>query len=94
MSLVKFSIKKGTSKQSAIEIGFHKALNTIIDSNITTLIVAVILFSTGTNTVRGFAITLIIGIFTSIFTVVFVSRTIINLIYGKKYDLKKLSIGL
>ncbi len=73
--------------QKAISIGYDKALLTILDANITTLIAALILFSFGTGTIKGFAITLSIGIITSMFTAIIVSRAIINKIYsGKKLE--------
>ncbi|WP_190600347.1 protein translocase subunit SecD [Candidatus Vesicomyidisocius sp. SY067_SCS001] len=73
--------------QKAISIGYDKALLTILDANITTLIVALILFSFGTGPIKGFAITLSIGIITSMFTAIIVSRAIINKIYsGKKLE--------
>ncbi len=77
--------------QKAISTGYDKALLTILDANITTLIAALILFSFGTGPIKGFAITLSIGIITSMFTAIIVSRAIINKIYsGKK--LEKISI--
>jgi len=65
-------------------MGYGKALLTIADANITTLIAALVLFSFGTGAVKGFAVTLSIGIITSMFTAIIVSRAIINLIYGGK----------
>tara|TARA_B110000008_G_scaffold101179_1_gene103963 strand:- start:137 stop:1984 length:1848 start_codon:yes stop_codon:yes gene_type:complete len=75
-----------TSKniQKAISSGYEKALLTIADANITTLIASIVLFSFGTGPIKGFAITLTIGIITSMFTAIIVSRAIINLIYGGK----------
>jgi preprotein translocase subunit SecD len=67
----------------AIKLGYEKAFSTIVDANITTLIAAVILFSFGTGPIKGFAVTLSIGIITSIFTAVVLSRILINLIYKK-----------
>lgn len=80
--------------QSAIHVGYAKAFATIVDSNVTTLIVAIILFAIGTGAVKGFAVTLIIGIITSMFTAVTVSRAMTNLIYGSRRNLKKLSTGI
>jgi preprotein translocase subunit SecD len=77
--------------QKAISSGYDKALLTIADANITTLIAALVLFSFGTGPIKGFAITLSIGIVTSMFTAIIVSRAIINKIYGGK-KLKELSI--
>ena len=75
-----------TSKniQKAISSGYEKALLTIADANITTLIASIVLFSFGTGPIKGFAITLTIGIITSMFTAIIVSRAIINLFYGGK----------
>jgi len=70
--------------QKAISSGYEKALLTIADANITTLIASIVLFSFGTGPIKGFAITLTIGIITSMFTAIIVSRAIINLIYGGK----------
>lgn len=70
--------------QQAIFNGYEKALLTISDASITTLIAAIVLFAFGTGPIKGFAITLSIGIITSVFTAVIVSRALINLIYGKK----------
>ena len=72
--------------QKAITAGYDKAFTTIADANITTLIASLVLFSFGTGTIKGFAITLSIGIITSMFTAIIVSRAIINVIYGGKKD--------
>ena len=77
--------------RSAIEAGFGKALTTILDANITTMIAAVFLFEFGTGPVQGFAVTLMIGILASIFTSIFVSRTIFELVLGKR-RVERLSI--
>ncbi|MED7789252.1 protein translocase subunit SecD [Francisella sp. 19X1-34] len=91
---IREEIRAGMPRQSAIHIGYEKAFTTIVDSNITTLIVAVILFFIGTGAVKGFAITLMIGIVTSMFTSVTVSRAMTNFVYGKKKKLEKISIGI
>ena len=70
--------------QKAISAGYEKALLTIADANITTLIASIVLFSFGTGAIKGFAVTLSIGIITSMFTAIIVSRAIINIIYGGK----------
>jgi preprotein translocase subunit SecD len=70
------------SPQAAINAGFERAFVTIMDANLTTLIVAVILYSIGTGPIKGFAVTLSIGIITSMFTAIMGTRAIINLIYG------------
>ena len=91
---IREEIRAGVPKQSAIHIGYQKAFATIVDSNITTLIVAVILFFVGSGAVKGFAITLMIGIVTSMFTAVTVSRAMTNYVYGRKRKLDKISIGI
>ncbi|GMN88957.1 protein translocase subunit SecD [Francisella sciaenopsi] len=91
---IREEIRAGMPRQSAIHIGYEKAFTTIVDSNITTLIVAVILFFIGSGAVKGFAITLMIGIVTSMFTSVTVSRAMTNLVYGKRKKLEKISIGI
>ncbi|MFT4693143.1 MAG: preprotein translocase subunit SecD [Francisella sp.] len=91
---IREEIRAGMPRQSAIHVGYEKAFATIVDSNITTLIVAVILFFVGSGAVKGFAITLMIGIITSMFTAVTVSRAMTNFVYGKKKKLDKISIGI
>ncbi len=91
---IREEIRAGMPRQSAIHIGYQKAFATIVDSNITTLIVAVILFFVGSGAVKGFAITLMIGIVTSMFTAVTVSRAMTNYVYGRKRKLDKISIGI
>ncbi|MBK2137403.1 protein translocase subunit SecD [Francisella tularensis] len=91
---IREEIRAGMPRQSAIHIGYEKAFTTIVDSNITTLIVAVILFFIGSGAVKGFAITLMIGIVTSMFTSVTVSRAMTNFVYSKRKKLEKISIGI
>ena len=81
-SRIKEEIKKGLPPQQAINAGFERAFVTILDANLTTLIVAVILYSIGTGPVKGFAVTLSIGILTSMFTAIMGTRAIVNLFYG------------
>ncbi len=81
----------GNTPQASIFSGYEKAFSTIVDANITTLIAAVVLFSFGTGPIKGFAITLFIGIVTSMFTAIWGTRAVINLIYGQK-RVKKLAI--
>lgn len=83
----------GIKPKSAIVAGFDRAFSSIFDANITTLLVAFILFAIGTGPIKGFAITLAIGIMTSLFTAIVVTRAIIQLIYGKRKNLDSLSIG-
>ena len=80
---VKQSLKNGLKPLQAIDAGFERAFSTIVDANITTIIAAVILFAAGTGTVQGFAVTLFIGILTSMFTAIVGTRSIIELIYGR-----------
>ncbi|SFX29965.1 protein translocase subunit SecD [Marinospirillum alkaliphilum] len=75
---------RGMSPQNAIHAGYEKAFSTILDANITTLLVAVILFSIGTGPVKGFAVTLSLGLLTSMFTAILVTRMQVNWVYGKR----------
>jgi len=84
-------IKNNIDPQNAIRNGFSKAFSTIMDANITTLIVALILYAIGTGPIKGFAVTLSIGIVTSIFTAILVTRSLVNLIYGYR-DVRDLKI--
>ena len=79
---IREELAEGRSVQQAIHLGYDRAFATIADSNITTLLVALVLFSVGTGPVKGFAVTLAIGILTSIFTAVLVSRVLVNLCWG------------
>jgi preprotein translocase subunit SecD len=79
---IREEIRNGSTPQASIEAGYQKALSTIVDANITTLIAAVVLFSFGTGPIKGFAVTLFLGILTSMFTSIIGSRAAINLIYG------------
>lgn len=88
---IREELRAGTAVQGAISSGYDKALSTIADANITTLIAAVVLFGMGTGPIKGFAITLCIGILTSMFTAIFGSRVIVNWLYGGK-RLKSLPI--
>ena len=84
-------LKNNIDPQSAIKNGFAKAFSTIMDANITTLLVALILYAIGTGPIKGFAITLSIGIITSIFTAILVTRSLVNFIYGYR-DIKELKV--
>jgi preprotein translocase subunit SecD len=88
---IREEIRNGSTPQASIHAGYDKALSTIVDANVTTLIAAVVLFSFGTGPIKGFAVTLFIGIVTSMFTAIMGSRAIINLIYGQR-RLSKLAI--
>lgn len=89
---IREEISIGSTPQASIKAGYEKALSTIVDANITTLIAAVVLFSFGTGPIKGFAVTLFIGILTSMFTAIIGTRAVINLVYGGK-QVKKLAIG-
>lgn len=89
---IREEMRWGASPKQAIIAGYDRAYNTIFDSNLTTFLVAFILFAIGTGPIKGFAVTLMIGIVCSMFTAITVTRAIVQLIYGKKRDLKKLSI--
>jgi preprotein translocase subunit SecD len=88
---IREEIKNGNSPQASIHSGYEKAFSTIADANITTLIAALVLFSFGTGPIKGFAVTLSLGIISSMFTAIVVTRGIINAIYGGK-KVQKLSI--
>ncbi|MBS99962.1 MAG: protein translocase subunit SecD [Oceanospirillaceae bacterium] len=88
---IKEELKNGLPPQSAIHAGFSRAYTTILDANVTTLLAAVILFAMGTGPVKGFAVTLSVGIVTSMFTAILVTRGLVNLAYGGR-TLKKLAL--
>jgi preprotein translocase subunit SecD len=90
---VREELRGGTTPQAAITAGYERAWATIVDSNVTTLIVGLMLYTFGSGPVRGFAIVHVLGILTSIFSSVVVSRGIINFIYGRRKKLAALSIG-
>lgn len=79
---IREEVRNGASPQQAIHTGYHKAFGTITDANLTTLIASVVLFAFGAGSVRGFAVTLSIGIITSMFTAIMGTRAVVNLLYG------------
>jgi preprotein translocase subunit SecD len=81
---IREELKNGNTPQASIQAGYEKAFSTIIDANVTTLIAAVVLFSFGTGPIKGFAVTLALGILTSMFTAIIGTRAVINLIYGRR----------
>jgi preprotein translocase subunit SecD len=91
-SRIREEVVNGLSPQMAIHAGFERAVATILDANLTTLIVAVILYAVGTGPIKGFAVTLSIGILTSMFTAIVGTRALVNLFYGGR-RVQKLSIG-
>jgi preprotein translocase subunit SecD len=90
---VREELRRGATAQQAITQGYEKAFATILDSNITTLIAGVFLFMLGSGPIRGFAVVHCLGILTSIFSAVFVSRGIVNLVYGSRRKLAAISVG-
>lgn len=90
---IREELRDGRTPQQAIKEGYDMALNTILDSNITSLIAGVALLIFGSGPVRGFAVVHCIGILTSIFTAVMVSRAIVNLYYGRRKKLTTISVG-
>ena len=89
---IREELRNGNSPQASIQAGYEKAFSTIADANITTLIAAVVLLSYGTGAIKGFAVTLSIGIVTSMLTAILGTRAIINLIYGGHKRVSRLSI--
>jgi preprotein translocase subunit SecD len=89
---IREELRAGRTVKSAISAGFEKALSSILDANITTLIAALFLFNFGTGPIRGFAVTLSVGILASVFTAVFVSRWIFDLWLSRRQRLERLSI--
>ena len=90
-SRIREELKEGKEPQTAIQEGFSRAFVTIVDANITTLIASIVLYAIGTGPVKGFAITLSIGILTSMFTAILGTRAIINIMYGNK-NIKELRV--
>jgi preprotein translocase subunit SecD len=90
---VREELRRGATAQQAITQGYEKAFATILDSNITTLIAGVFLFMLGSGPIRGFAVVHCLGILTSIFSAVFVSRGFVNLLYGSRRKLTTISVG-
>jgi len=88
---IREELRQGKTPRSAIDSGFSKALVTILDANVTTLIAALVLFQFGTGPVRGFAVTLSIGILSSLFTAIFLSRIIFDYLYERR-RMQKISI--
>ena len=88
---IREELKNGNSPQASIQAGYEKAFSSIADANVTTLIAAVVLFTFGTGPIRGFAVTLSLGILTSMFTAIVGTRALINVIYGAR-RVKQLAI--
>ncbi len=90
---IREELRNGNTPQASIHAGYEHAFRTILDSNITTLIAGIALFMFGSGAIRGFAVVLCLGILTSMFSAVLISRALVNLIYGRKLRLTKISIG-
>jgi len=90
---IRDELRAGVSPQLAIHAGYERAFGTILDSNITTLIAGIALFAFGSGPVKGFAVVLCLGILTSVFTATFVSRGMVNLMYGSRRRLDHIPIG-
>jgi preprotein translocase subunit SecD len=90
---IREELRNGNTPQASISAGYEHAFGTILDSNITTLIAGIALFMFGSGPIRGFAVVLCLGILTSMFSAVLVSRALVNLIYGRKPRLSKVAIG-
>jgi preprotein translocase subunit SecD len=90
---IREELRNGVTPQAAIHAGYDRAFGTIIDSNITTLIAGVALFMFGSGPIKGFAVVLCLGILTSMFSAILVSRAMVNLIYGRKTRLNNVAIG-
>jgi preprotein translocase subunit SecD len=90
---IREELRVGNTPQASIHAGYERAFGTIFDSNITTLIAGLVLFTFGSGPVRGFAVVLCLGIITSMFSGVMVSRALVNLIYGRRHKLERIAIG-
>jgi preprotein translocase subunit SecD len=90
---IRDELRNGVSPQAAINAGYERAFGTIVDANITTLIAGIALFAFGSGPVKGFAVVLCLGILTSMFSAVMVSRSLVNLLYGKRRKLERVPIG-
>lgn len=90
---IREELRNGNTPQASIHAGYERAWDTILDSNVTTLIAGLALFMFGTGPIKGFAVVHVLGILTSMFSAVLVSRAIVNMIYGYRRKLTKLSIG-
>ena len=90
---IREELRSGMSPQVSIKSGYNRAFSTIVDANVTTLIVMIVLFPLGSGPVQGFAVTTTIGLFSSMLTAIFFTRAVINLIYGRR-RIARLSIGI
>ncbi|MGD9889080.1 MAG: protein translocase subunit SecD [Halothiobacillaceae bacterium] len=90
---IREELRNGNTPQAAIHAGYERAFATILDANITTLLAALALFAFGSGPIKGFAVTLSIGILASMFTAIMVTRSLVNLVYGRQARLKSIAIG-
>lgn len=90
---IREELRNGITPQAAIHAGYDRAFATIFDSNFTTFIVGIVLFGFGSGPIKGFAVVLCLGILTSMFSAVLVSRALVNIIYGRRTRLAKVAIG-
>jgi preprotein translocase subunit SecD len=90
---IREEMRNGATPQAAIHAGYERAFGTILDSNVTTLIAGLALLIFGSGPVRGFAVVHVLGILTSLFSSVVISRAVVNLSYGSRRRLDKLAIG-
>jgi len=90
---IREELRNGNSPQASIRAGYEKAFSTIADANVTTLIAALVLFAFGTGAIKGFAVTLSLGIMTSMFTAIIGTRAVVNLVYGGRQQVQRLAIG-
>lgn len=90
---IREELRNGNTPQASIHAGYERAWDTILDSNVTTFIVGLMLFSFGSGPIRGFAVVHMLGILTSMFSAVVISRAVVNLVYGYRRKVTKLSIG-
>jgi preprotein translocase subunit SecD len=90
---IREELRNGNTPQASISAGYSRAFDTILDSNVTTLIAGLALFMFGTGPIKGFAVVHVLGILTSMFSAILVSRAIVNIIYGYRRKVTKLSIG-
>ena len=90
---IREELRNGNTPQASISAGYSRAFDTILDSNVTTLIAGMALFMFGTGPIKGFAVVHVLGILTSMFSAILISRAIVNLIYGYRRKVTKLSIG-
>jgi len=90
---IREELRNGNTPQASIHAGYDRAFDTILDSNVTTLIAGLALFMFGTGPIKGFAVVHVLGILTSMFSAVLVSRALVNLLYGYRRKIEKLQIG-